>query len=200
MNHTRTKKLMLPIDIGTAHGRFQPLHLGHMEYLLAAKNKCRFLVIGITNPDKTHIKKEVESNHRHLPFSNPLSYYERMIMIRNALVDEKVPIEEFAIVPCPIDVPEVLLEYLPSDAVHFVTIYDDWGYAKKKKFESIGFNVHILWTRKMTDRVTEGRIVRQRIIEDKPWEDLVPKATVKVLKNNNNELIKRIKKYFDLKH
>ena len=34
---------------GVIHGRFQGLHNGHMEYLLTAKKRCDFLVIGITN-------------------------------------------------------------------------------------------------------------------------------------------------------
>ena len=35
------------IDIGVVHGRFQPLHLKHMEYILAAKMRCRKLIICI---------------------------------------------------------------------------------------------------------------------------------------------------------
>ena len=35
---------------GMAHGRFQVLHLKHMEYLLAAKMRCKKLYIGITYP------------------------------------------------------------------------------------------------------------------------------------------------------
>ena len=39
--------------IGVIHGRFQMLHLGHMEYLLAGKARCERLIIGISNPDAT---------------------------------------------------------------------------------------------------------------------------------------------------
>ena len=38
-------------EVGVIHGRFQGLHLAHMEYLLAGKSRCRFMYIGITNPD-----------------------------------------------------------------------------------------------------------------------------------------------------
>lgn len=38
------------IKTGVVHGRFQPLHLKHMEYILAAKMRCQKLYIGITNP------------------------------------------------------------------------------------------------------------------------------------------------------
>ena len=47
------------IDIGVVHGRFQPLHLKHMEYILAAKMRCRKLYIGITNPDNLHTRESV---------------------------------------------------------------------------------------------------------------------------------------------
>lgn len=47
------------IDIGVVHGRFQPLHLKHMEYILAAKVRCRKLYIGVTNPDNLHTRESV---------------------------------------------------------------------------------------------------------------------------------------------
>ena len=37
-------------ETGVIHGRFQILHLKHMEYILAAKMRCKKLYIGITNP------------------------------------------------------------------------------------------------------------------------------------------------------
>ncbi|MEE3919398.1 hypothetical protein V2I01_16940 [Micromonospora sp. BRA006-A] len=36
---------------GFAHGRFQVLHMEHLEYLLAAAERCDFLHVGITQPD-----------------------------------------------------------------------------------------------------------------------------------------------------
>jgi hypothetical protein len=47
-----------PLPIAVVHGRFQPLHLGHMEYLLAGAERCRTLIVGITNPDPWHVKLE----------------------------------------------------------------------------------------------------------------------------------------------
>ena len=41
---------------GVIHGRFQCLHLKHMEYLMAAKNQCKRLIIGISNPDAGFIR------------------------------------------------------------------------------------------------------------------------------------------------
>ena len=41
---------------GVVNGRFQVLHLKHMEYILAAKMRCRKLYIGLTNPDSLHTR------------------------------------------------------------------------------------------------------------------------------------------------
>lgn len=35
------------IDIGVVYGRFQILHLKHLEYILAAKMRCRKLYVEI---------------------------------------------------------------------------------------------------------------------------------------------------------
>ena len=42
------------IETGVINGRFQVLHLKHMEYILAAKMRCNKLYIGISNPDNMH--------------------------------------------------------------------------------------------------------------------------------------------------
>ena len=61
------------IDIGVVHGRFQPLHLKHMEYILAAKMRCRKLYIGITNPDNLHTRESVHDIRRSERSANPLT-------------------------------------------------------------------------------------------------------------------------------
>ena len=43
---------------GIVNGRFQVLHLKHMEYILAAKMRCDKLYIGITNPDGDVYKRQ----------------------------------------------------------------------------------------------------------------------------------------------
>ena len=75
------------IDIGVVHGRFQPLHLKHMEYILAAKMRCRKLYIGITNPDNLHTRESVHDIRRSERSANPLTYFERYEMIRGAMAE-----------------------------------------------------------------------------------------------------------------
>ena len=77
--------------VGVIHGRFQMLHYGHMEYLLAGKERCERLIIGISNPDVTLVKFNDANPHRSAASSNPLSFFERYEMIRLAMLEAGVP-------------------------------------------------------------------------------------------------------------
>ena len=94
--------------IGVIHGRFQGLHKGHMEYLLEGKRRCDFLYIGITNPDPGLTKDNSADLKRSKPEENPFTYYERMNMIRDAMLEAGVSRQEFEIVPFPINFPELI--------------------------------------------------------------------------------------------
>ena len=59
------------------HGRFQPFHNGHLEYLLGAYERSSEVFVGITNPDPLRIRPEASDPLRHLPESNPWSYAEK---------------------------------------------------------------------------------------------------------------------------
>ena len=74
-----------PYDVGVIHGRFQVLHNDHLRYLLAGKDLCRHLVVGITNPDPSLTREESADPHRSRPEANPLTYYERQALVRAAL-------------------------------------------------------------------------------------------------------------------
>lgn len=178
------------MKIGIVHGRFQPLHIGHMEYLLVGKEKCDFLIVGITNSDPRLIREDPSDKRRGKPSSNPLTYFERLMIIQQALTNEGIEASEFCVVPFPINVPELIKYYVPLDAVFFLTIYDAWGERKLKIFESMGLNVEVLW--RQLKKLTTGTEVRNRIAQNKPWEHLVPPATVRAIKQFNVDI--RIKK------
>ena len=72
---------------GMIHGRFQPFHLGHLEYLRGAAARSDEVFIGITNPDPTRMKPEASDPLRHLPESNPWTYTERLLMVKAAAGD-----------------------------------------------------------------------------------------------------------------
>ena len=138
--------------LGVIHGRFQPLHYGHMEYLLAGKSRCEHLIIGISNPDEDSTRYNAASPHRSTAEANPCTYYERCRMIECALQEAGVPREEFTVVPFPVNVPERLFQYAPRDAKYYMTVYDDWGREKLALFTSLGLDVEVMWTRTDAER------------------------------------------------
>ena len=89
-------------DWGMIHGRFQPFHNGHLEYLLAAAARCDRLLVGITNPDRLRTRPEPEDPVRHLPESNPFTYTERLLMTEAAAGAAGL---EITVIPFPMDRP-----------------------------------------------------------------------------------------------
>ena len=75
---------------GMIHGRFQPFHNGHLDYLKGAAARCDEIFVGITNPDPERIKPETSDPLRHLPESNPYTYVERLLMVKAAARDAEI--------------------------------------------------------------------------------------------------------------
>ncbi len=191
--------------IAIAQGRFHIIHWGHMEYLLKAKEKCDFLIIGITDCDTerayfnyNETLKTFDKNYLLKPFRRidnpvfPFTYYDRLKMIKSSLIDTGINANEFDIVPFPIHKIEFIKYYIPLNAVIFATIYDSWGRKKIELFKKIGFNVEILWERDLNSRFTTGTEVRERIKNNQKWSHLVPNAVYKYIKENKlDEIIKK---------
>ena len=115
---------------GIVNGRFQVLHLKHMEYILAAKMRCDKLYIGITNPDGAHTRDTVHDENRGTKAGNPLTYFERCEMIRGAMEEFNVPAKEYDFIPFPISMPEYIAQYTPKEAVYYVGMFDAWAEEK----------------------------------------------------------------------
>ncbi|MFW9785129.1 MAG: nicotinate-nucleotide adenylyltransferase [Candidatus Heimdallarchaeota archaeon] len=179
-------------DIGVIHGRFQVLHNDHIKYLLAGKHLCNYLVVGITNPDPSLTRDSKTNPHRSTPIANPLTYYERYIMLQAALLEQNLNYSQFSIVPFPINIPDLFRFYVPMDAVFFLSIYDDWGRQKKKYFESLGLKIHVLWEVKLENKGISSSDIRKNMIKGKQWEHLVPKSVVNLIKDW--DIIDRLKK------
>jgi len=171
-----------PLPIAVVHGRFQPLHLGHMEYLLAGAGRCRTLIVGITNPDPWQVKAESADPGRGQAQANPCTYYERYLMIEAALSAAGLARDRLRIVPFPHSFPERLRYYVPSEAVHLLTIYDDWGETKLRRLRDLGFTVEVMWRRE--HKQISGAMVRGRILGNLPWQELVPSAVAAVIKQH----------------
>jgi nicotinamide-nucleotide adenylyltransferase len=180
------------VKVGVVNARFQVLHLKHMEYLLAAKMRCKKLYIGITNPDPSYIRVSVNDENRSTKAGNPLTYFERYEMIRGAMKAFGVPESEYDIIPFPINRPEYITHYVPKDATHFIGICDAWDEEKYKIMVGLGLDVEVLWRRNREESGVTGTWVRSCIALDQEWAHLVPKPVYEYL--TKNELDKRIKR------
>jgi nicotinamide mononucleotide adenylyltransferase len=170
------------VETGIIHGRFQILHNDHVKYLLAGKQFCRHLVVGITNPDPLLTKKEREAPQRDNPSSNPLTYYERYILVNAVMQAEGIKSDAFSVVPFPVNMPEFYKYYVPMNGLFFLTIYDDWGRKKLSIFKSLGLKTHVLWEVPPEKKGISAAEIRRLMVEGKPWEHMVPPPVANLLK------------------
>src|SRR2546425_13306123 len=167
-------------EVASAHGRFQPLHNEHLEYLLAAKKNCEFLWIGITMPDITPLHLNPLGRYRERPDANPLTYFERISIITEALSDLGITKTTFDFAPFPIETPPSLNNYLPTGIPCLTTVCEPWNREKIAVLESLGYSVTILFERE-AKQIT-GLEIRRRVMEgDETWRDLVPPATARFI-------------------
>ncbi|KKM72497.1 hypothetical protein LCGC14_1419920 [marine sediment metagenome] len=169
-------------DIGVIHGRFQVLHNDHIKYLMAGKELCDYLVVGITNPDPSLTRDSEANPHRSTPQANPLTYYERYVMTQAALLEHGLILSQFSIVPLPINLPELIKYYVPLDAIFFLTIYDKWGRQKREYFQSLGLKIHVLWEVTLENKGLSSSDIRESMKVGKKWEHLVPSSVAKLMK------------------
>lgn len=181
MNRENFKKKTNISDVGVIHGRFQILHNDHLKYLMAGKKMCRHLVVGITNPDPMHTRKEDAAPERSDPKENPLTYFERQLLIRETFQECGISPDTFSVVPFPINFPDMYSYYVPMDALFFLTIYDNWGKMKQKYFSDLGLNIHVLWEVPPEKKGISAVEIRNKMAADHPWTHMVPESVAKLL-------------------
>ncbi len=183
-------------QVGVIHGRFQLLHNDHMKYLLAGKERCEHLIIGICNPEVDLTKYTDANPHRSKKSSNPLTYFERMECIKYSMIEAGVKQEEFDIVPFPINFPDKIFNYAPLDAKYYMTIYDEWGEEKLKSLQNdLKLDVEVLWRVTLENKGISASDVRKCIQEGKEWKQFVPKFVYHYIKEHS--LDQRIKSFLD---
>lgn len=165
------------VDTGVIHGRFQIFHLKHMEYLLAAKMRCRKLYIGITHSDIVAFAATSALDlHGTTKRDNPLTYFERLEMIQGALTDFGVKREEYEMIPFPVSQPDLITQYAPRDAVYFMSICSEWDEERCQILQRLGLETEVLWRKTEEERGFTGTEIRQLIAEGLEWQQHVPKT------------------------
>lgn len=170
--------------IGVIHGRFQILHNEHMEYLLAGKSRCEYLIIGISNPDAYTTQRHATDPARSCAKNNPLTYYERFQMIATAMLGAGIPRSAFDMVPFPINYPERLSNYVPFDAKFYMTILDQWGIEKMNALKALDLDVEVMWRKNASQKKISATQVRNLIVCGKPWDHLVPQSVYDYIIDN----------------
>ncbi|MEJ2069386.1 MAG: nicotinate-nucleotide adenylyltransferase [Syntrophobacterales bacterium] len=148
-------------------------------------------MVGITNPDPTLTKFDAADPHRSSQVDNPLTFYERYVMLRETLLDQGLDFREFSLVPFPINFPELYRYYVPLEATFFLTIYDDWGERKLAMFTSLRLKVEVLWRKPKSETGLTATAVRRLMGLGQPWEHLVPPAVARLV--NNMRLLERLR-------
>jgi nicotinamide-nucleotide adenylyltransferase len=165
---------------GMIHGRFQPFHNGHLEYMRGAAAQCEELFVGITNPDPTRVKPEASDPVRHLPESNPWTYAERLLMVKAAALDLGLELERVHVVPFPVNEPELWNAYVPGGVTQYVRLFSDWGDEKLDRLRTAGYEVVVL--DEGADKQVSGSEVRAALRAGSDWEPLVPAGVAQVIR------------------
>jgi nicotinamide-nucleotide adenylyltransferase len=157
-----SKQVSIMVNRGLYVGRFQPFHLGHLDAIKHALKEVDELVIVIGSAQYSHNA------------NNPFTAGERLVMVRQALLDAEVDDSTFWIVP----VPDVHLHMLWVSAVEgytpkFNVVYSNESLTKRLFMEA-GYEVKTipLFERK----VYTSTVVREKMVKDDSWIELVPKS------------------------
>jgi nicotinamide-nucleotide adenylyltransferase len=166
---------------GMIHGRFQPFHNGHLEYMRGAAELCDELFVGITNPDPARVKPEAADPARHLPESNPWSYAERLLMVKAAARDLGLDLERVHVIPFPVNEPELWAAYVPEGVTQYLRLFSDWGGQKLDRLRAAGYDVVVL--DEGAEKEVSGADVRAALSRGDDWERLVPPGVADVIRD-----------------
>ena len=166
------------MGLGMIHGRFQPFHNGHLEYLRGASARSDVVFVGITNPDPQRIREEPSDPLRHLPESNPFTYVERLLMVTAVAADEEIAAH---VIPFPVNEPELWPAYVPPGVTQYLRLFSDWGGTKLERMREAGYEVVIL--DEGAEKEISGADVREALRGGGDWESLVPPGVARVIRS-----------------
>jgi nicotinamide-nucleotide adenylyltransferase len=163
-------------------GRFQPFHLGHLDAINQILKQEDFLIIAIGSAQYSHTKE------------NPFTAKERQKMIIATLKFAKINPKKYKVILIPnIENFDAWPNHVDSLVPKYENIYTGsklvkslFKAQKRHTIKSIKFNKKISAT-----------LVREKIAQNKKWENLVPKSVAEFIKTIDGET--RIKEtYGDL--
>jgi cytidyltransferase-like protein len=160
-------------------GRFQPVHRQHLELFEIALRDADHVVVAVTNPDPGARHEESTSQHRHRASANPFTYFERAWLLAVALAEHGLT-GRSTVVPFDLTRPDHWHEYVPPVARQVVRAYSDWERHKAQLLADGGYEVQLLHGDPV-GQISASEI-RRRFAAGEAWEELVPTATVPLLR------------------
>lgn len=153
---------------GILIGRMQPVHNGHMEVIKKILEEVDEIVIGIGSAQLSHEVKD------------PFTAGERVVMMTQALAEIDVDPSRYYIIPMQdINFNAIWASHVKMLTPPFSIVYSG-NPLVKQLFAEEGYEVR---QPPLYDRIhLSGTEVRRRILEDENWQELVPNATVELLK------------------
>jgi cytidyltransferase-like protein len=166
-------------SVACIHGRFQPFHLGHVDYLMAALSQWESVVIGIAAPTPVPLSfPGVE--HRNLASANPLTYLERTILIRACCRQLGIADTRIEFSPFPIDEPTLLEHYVGKSITCATTRLYAWNDEKIRRLENEGYPVAVL--ERCEKKPFDGSAIRRHMVDGDPsWRSMVLPAAAELL-------------------
>jgi len=163
----------MPHASGCVTGRFQPLHLAHLELLLHVASRHEHLIVAITNPDPSDHQIDKANRTRHELDANPFTYYERQRFVRAAIAEAGLDTGRLTVVPFPLHRPERWLFYVPANALQYVRIYSP---CEERKVELLRqhYDVEAIWP--VSPKAIAATDIRAAIVNGGLWRPLVPVA------------------------
>lgn len=153
---------------GILIGRMQPVHNGHMEVIKRILEEVDEIVIGIGSAQLSHEVKD------------PFTAGERVLMMTQALAEIDVDPSRYYIIPMQdINFNAIWVSHVKMLTPPFSILYSG-NPLVKQLFSEEGYEVR---QPPLYDRLNlSGTEVRRRILKDENWQELVPNATVELLR------------------
>jgi len=149
-------------------GRWQPPHKGHVEVFKQILREVDELIVGIGSAQESHT------------LENPFTAGERMLMITRALAEAGIDLSRVHIIPIPdINNNAIWVSHIISLSPPFSVVYSG-NPLVKRLFKEVGFKTKTPPPFKR--RKYWGTNIRDRMINGKRWENLVPKSVVEVMR------------------
>ncbi|MEX2533103.1 MAG: adenylyltransferase/cytidyltransferase family protein [Nitriliruptoraceae bacterium] len=160
-------------------GRFQPVHLQHVELFLRALDEADRLIVAITNPTVESYATQDASLHRNQAEANPFDVATRTRLLAASLTDAGIAAVT-SIVAFDIFVPDTWEEIVPLDVTQVVRVYSPWEAEKVVRFRAAGYPVRVL-NGDNDNKITASQIRASLFAGGHDWEAHVTASTRELL-------------------